>query len=148
MSSEFSEDKWTVTESGCWEWNRTIDRGGYGIFHTLGKRIKAHRFALMTADGIEDPGPKMLACHTCDNRSCVNPKHLFWGTHAENTADMVAKGRASKVGRRPKLTDADKIAIREAYEPWKTSMAFLAKRFGVTKQTINRVVNQTSGSTS
>jgi hypothetical protein len=79
--------------SGCWLWLGGTTRAGHGHFWLRGKTVKAHRVAFECARG--DVGGS-LVCHTCDVPSCVNPDHLFLGTNADNSADMVAKGRQAK----------------------------------------------------
>lgn len=75
----------------CWPWKDTLNHRGYGVFGRLGKQWRAHRVSYELHVG---PIPEGMAiCHRCDNRLCVNPKHLFVGSHADNVKDMVAKGR-------------------------------------------------------
>jgi hypothetical protein len=85
-------------QGGCWEWQGAIRHGpnkGYGRFvETInGKRFEriAHRIAWQLANGPIPNG--LLICHHCDNRRCCRPAHLFLGTYADNTADMVSKCR-------------------------------------------------------
>lgn len=83
----------------CWPWVGVRDRGGYGTFAIPTRRkIGAHRFAYYIATGVNLTSADLI-CHHCDNPCCVNPAHLFRGTHKINTADMVAKGRNGRARR-------------------------------------------------
>ena len=85
--------------SGCWLWVGTEGAGGYGSFYSDKGIVRAHRWSFVTFNGKLRKGK--LVCHRCDTPACVNPKHLFAGTHKDNAADCVAKGRL-RIVRRPK----------------------------------------------
>ena len=85
----------------CWLWCGSKDKDGYGYFHPYGRRMSTHRFAWQHHYSTLDP--TLSVCHTCDNPSCVNPEHLWQGTHQQNVTDMMQKGRHrnQKTGRLP-----------------------------------------------
>ncbi len=137
--------KYEVAPNGCWEWTASLSRYGYGQLRTgtvkEGGRTmtKAHRFSWELHNG---PIPKGLAvCHKCDNRKCVNPEHLFLGTNADNTADMMAKGRGARGERHGnhKLTDDDVVRIRAL--AGSMLQREIAARFGVNQQTVSKILN-------
>src|SRR5690606_7676110 len=76
----------------CWPWTASDDGRGYGAFGIRRRVEKAHRVAFFLDRG---RWPEQFCCHSCDNPSCVNPAHLFEGTHDDNMRDMAAKWRAA-----------------------------------------------------
>lgn len=81
-----------VDKSGeCWEWTSQRNNG-YGLFSFKGKPIYAHRFSFFLSNG-EYTG---WVLHKCDNPPCVNPSHLFEGSHQDNMDDMYSKGRRER----------------------------------------------------
>lgn len=80
-------------DNGCWEWTGYRNKKNYGstTIYRIKKTLKAHRLSWILAKGEIHDGLSVL--HKCDNPSCVNPDHLFLGTHIDNMDDMCSKGR-------------------------------------------------------
>ncbi len=83
------------TDDKCWEWlgaKRNKNGFGYGVISYKGKNIDAHRVSYQITNG-DINNSKLFVCHKCDNPICVNPNHLFLGTHIDNMRDCLDKGR-------------------------------------------------------
>ena len=116
-------------DAECWEWTRGRNAYGYGVVRHEGKTRIVTRLVWEDVHG-EPPGD-LCVCHTCDNRGCCNPAHLFLGTRAENIRDMHQKGRY--VRGNLKLSDRD---ARKLLSMTEASAAELAARFGVSKSLV------------
>lgn len=135
-------------KTGCLNWLGGRQSNGYGRVNFLGTSCYIHRVVYSLWVGRIPKG--FDVCHTCDNRICCNPQHLFVGTRKDNMADCVRKGRHVRGDRHSKLLRGDKgpnaklswrsvNSIRALYgKGIKTKN--LADRFGVSVDTIRRIV--------
>ena len=125
-----------VDQSGdCWEW-RASKRRGYGQFRYDGHYQLAHRVAWQLENGpipTDDSYHGMCVLHSCDNRSCVNPEHLFLGSANDNMQDKVSKGRQYT-----KLTKEDIPRIKDMLSCGARQVD-IADWFGVSHRTISRI---------
>lgn len=80
------------SDDECWEWTGTKNAGGYGTISMNKKRYLCHRVSFVLTHNM-DLLPEFIICHHCDNPKCVNPKHLFMGSHADNAQDRAKKKR-------------------------------------------------------
>jgi hypothetical protein len=149
---------------GCWLWLGKPGEDGYGQFRSGGvgsPTLRAHR-AGWAIWHLHMPPDDLLVCHTCDIRLCVRPDHLFLGTPADNSADMVAKARQMRGEAHPnfgknwgrvkpeqrargerngasKLTANDVREIRRLYAE-KARQVDLAAQFGINQTTVSQIV--------
>lgn len=125
----------------CWPWTGYRNAQGYG-FGSFGWTRHAHRQAFYLATG-RYPAKRMDVCHACDNPPCVNPAHLWVGTHSENLLDASRKGRLNTAtGERHSQAKLDwtKVrAIRSRVARGESQHA-LAAEFGVSQVAIHFVV--------
>ena len=133
-------------EDGCWLWLGSTLRGRYGQIRRdpegselRGKKATTHRVAWELTRGPIPAG--IHVCHLCDNPRCVSPKHLWLGTHAENLADMKAKGRAARGDRSgtARLKPAQVHAIRKLLAAGRCGVADLAGLTNVSVGTIEDI---------
>lgn len=114
----------------CWNWQRGLDKDGYGQTWFEGRDWKSHRLAFLLMIGVIPPA--LCVLHRCDNPRCCNPAHLFLGTLQDNIRDKVVKGRTRPGEQHPLavLNHAEVVEIRasrlrgERYDS-------LGTRFGV-----------------
>lgn len=143
--------KYVNKTDGCWLWTGKARREfGYGAIAIGGKNggaMPSHRASWLIHFGDIPDG--MCVCHTCDVPACVRPDHLFLGTRSDNNKDMALKNRYDKVKRAKgerhgmrKLSESDVIQIRELYKPGETPLRTVAATFGVSLQTISRIINK------
>ena len=121
----------------CWDWSAARNSGGYGYVKVSGRQASAPRvaWALMYGDIPEG----LQVCHSCDNRLCVNPAHLFLGTPLENNQDKTRKGRerylSGEQNPMAKLTQQQVIAIRNDNR----IQRLIADEYGVNQRTVSDI---------
>jgi len=125
----------------CWEWTGGRFNNGYGLLSIDRVPTGAHRFSYQLVYG-EIPEGRYV-CHTCDNKGCVNPAHLFVGTAADNMRDAQQKGRMQRGADRPaaKLCEVDVRVIRSRASADELHRV-IASDYDVSSVTIGRIVRR------
>lgn len=127
-------------KDACWVWKGLKDKNGYGV-SSLGKERRASRICWIISFGEIPEGMQVL--HHCDNPPCVNPKHLWLGTGADNMQDKTRKGRNNApVGERSgsvKLKTSDVLEIRRLHKIGVVQRR-IAERFNIGFKAINKIV--------
>lgn len=132
--------------SSCWNWQSAIDRNGYGQFmvHPFGVKL-AHRIAYLLHKGEIPLGLWVL--HTCDNRRCVNPQHLYAGTPLDNARDRDVQGNrkapAGTLNGNAVFSDEQVLEIRAVHaskKKFKPTLLTLADKYGVSLGAIKKIV--------
>jgi hypothetical protein len=129
-------NQYVLKGNGCWEWQWLKDKNGYGLLPYAGKQYRAHVVSLeLHGNPVTKENP--IACHTCDNPSCVNPSHLYPGTYKTNSQDMIDRGRSQKgsTNVQSKLSEKDIIDIRASAE----RVCNLAKKYNVSHASISGI---------
>ena len=139
-------DQVEPVDSGCYEWTGKLEKSGYGRVSWYGKKRLAHRVAMFLSSKLADLDTKLLVLHRCDNPKCCNPRHLFLGTHSDNTRDAVSKGRQFIPDNRGARSGNAKLTLEQADEI-RTKYAFgygpqqkIAAEYGVSQMVISKIV--------
>ena len=154
MSSR-SDRFWRKVKRGssdeCWPWTGSVSSWGYGDAYYLGRRTNASRIAYSLANNVIPDG--MVVCHSCDNRLCCNPSHLWVGTQGDNVRDCNEKKRGRgqfSQGEHPrhaaKITPATVLEIRRLHFIDGVSQSEIGRRIGLHSSTVSRAVRGESWS--
>ena len=140
---QFNADFWERVDRsdplGCWSWTGKTDWAGYGILYVKQERLRAHVVAAELCD-VDLGSDKPLVCHRCNNKPCCNPLHLYRGNESDNFRDCLNARRHPK----QKLTYSQVLAIRRAKASGMLRTKDLARRFMVSRSTIQRTARGAS----
>lgn len=137
---------WSLVEQRgpdeCWLWQGRLDKDGYGLCSAGTREMRAHRLGWQLAHPEEELTAADVVRHSCDRMACQNPRHLLFGTPAQNVADMLSRSRNSTGERRPasKLTTEAVKQIGAEYATGKFSQQELADRYGVSRSVVGSIV--------
>ena len=134
-----SKLKLHANESDCWFYIGGKLSNGYGIFDEEGKSRLAHRW--FYGEGVAKIPPGMRVLHSCDQRACVNPFHLFLGSAKDNSEDMVSKGRNRVKKRTPRPISEQELRDIRVSSRRGESCYSIAKRLSRDQCHISRIVS-------
>lgn len=131
------ENRITKSSDGCWIWNGPSGKNGYGQYRWKGKNSLPHRVSFLIFKG--NIKKNRCVCHSCDNRMCVNPKHLWLGSYKQNMQDAKTKGRIRKGSKIPWAILNEKI-VREIRKIKGKTFAELGRKYGVSYRAISMAI--------
>lgn len=130
LESKFFKHTDIRESAECWPWEGPRSPNGYGQVSCAGDKRSAHRLSYEIFNGPIPAG--MVVRHVCDNPSCVNPEHLLLGSKADNSRDMMMRGRGQA-----KMTEAQAVEIKGS----SLSVGALSERYGVSVTAIRDIKN-------
>jgi hypothetical protein len=138
----------TANEKGCWPWTGATSKAGYGVF-CYGDESLAHRVSYALAHG---SAKGIIVRHTCDNPPCVRPDHLIAGSHGDNIADKMRRGRAKggagcQVGERNNAATITEHQAQTVLDLWATGQfrqVEIARLTAVTRNNVGNIIHRIS----
>lgn len=140
-ASRITKDSVVDEKSGCWNWAGGLTDSGYGRITKGGRTSLAHRISYEHFNGAIPKG--LYVCHKCNNRRCVNPDHLYLGTHADNTRDMLAAGNQSRGEKNGQsiLTQEHVVKIKDMIKSGVIPYRKIGLEFGVSRSAIKDIAS-------
>lgn len=132
-----------IDSNGCWNWKGALQAGGYGRVRFRGKYMPLHRASYIIFKG--DIPEDKLACHTCDNRKCVNPDHIYVGTYESNNRDTRDRKRCNPrkgIDHHSAIFDEYKVKVIRFICNNGFSQSSVAKFFNVRPGTISKIIRR------
>ncbi len=136
-----------INGDNCWLWTGPMhSHSGYGVFEVYDIEYKAHRVSFFYFNH-RTKESEFDILHTCDNRGCVNPKHLYEGTNLENNQDRACRNpesfiRLGSTNSASKLTETDVPEIFRLRHKMGWTQQRIANQYGVAFSTIGKVLRR------
>lgn len=128
--------------TGCWEWQGHKNKNGYGTIHYASKNQLAHRVSFIVFNLKIPKGALVL--HKCDNKPCINPKHLYHGDKKDNMRDALERGQYKPtIGEnhpRAKLKDKQVLEIKRIWKGGIIQAEAIAKKYGICRGHVYKII--------